>query len=76
VYLAEGGVIRLNDLPGEMRVAEISKDTPAFDRIEPLEEMEKRYIAYVLKKFDGNKKKAADALGINRKTIHRKLEET
>ncbi|MCK5340686.1 MAG: hypothetical protein KAJ60_06400 [Desulfobulbaceae bacterium] len=43
--------------------------------MKPLAEMEIEYIKYVLDKCDGNKQKAASLLGINRKTIHRKLEE-
>jgi DNA-binding NtrC family response regulator len=38
-----------------------------------LEEMEREYIKRVLEVCDGNKKKAAEILGIDRKTIYRKL---
>jgi len=37
-----------------------------------LEEMERRYLKYVLDKFEGNKSKAADFLNITRKTFYRK----
>jgi DNA-binding protein Fis len=49
------------------------EDTFAFERIKPLAEVELEYIQYVLDKCGGNKQKAASLLGINRKTIHRKL---
>lgn len=74
VFLAEGGEISLHDLPREM-LAACQEQPFSFGRIKPLAEMEIEYIKYVLDKCDGNKQKAASLLGINRKTIHRKLEE-
>ncbi|MCM4155718.1 sigma-54 dependent transcriptional regulator [Gramella sp. AN32] len=41
----------------------------------PLKEMEKRYIQKVLNATDNNKTKAAEILGIDRKTIRQKLSE-
>ena len=75
VYLAEDGEIALHDLPGEMLAACQEQTSFSFDRIKPLAEIEIEYIKYVLDKCDGNKLKSAALLGINRKTIHRKLEE-
>ena len=46
----------------------------SFGPIKPLAEIEMEYIKYVLKKCDGNKQKSATLLGINRKTIRRKLD--
>lgn len=73
VFLAEGGEITLHDLPGEMLAAGQEQAGFSFDRIKPLAEIEMEYIKYVLDKCDGNKQKSAALLGINRKTIHRKL---
>ena len=39
----------------------------------PLEELEKRAIADALAKFDGNKRKTAQTLGINERTLYRKI---
>ncbi|MCC5845581.1 MAG: sigma-54-dependent Fis family transcriptional regulator [Verrucomicrobia bacterium] len=39
----------------------------------PLAEMESKYIRHVLDHTDGNKKKAADLLGITRKTLYNKI---
>ncbi len=74
VFLAEGGEVALHDLPGEMRNQYQSSEHFAFGRIKPLVEVEMEYIRYVLDQCNGNKQKAASLLGINRKTIHRKLE--
>lgn len=75
VFLAEDGVISLNDLPDEMLAACQEQGAFPFGEIKPLAEIEMEYIKYVLEKCDGNKQKCAALLGINRKTIHRKLEE-
>ena len=40
----------------------------------PLAELERRYIALVLAETGGNKKKAAERLGIDRRTLYRALE--
>lgn len=40
-----------------------------------LEEMERRYISHVLERLDGNRTMAARLLGIDRKTLYRKLKE-
>jgi two-component system response regulator HydG len=39
----------------------------------PLEEIERRYILRVLDAVGGNKSLAAETLGLNRKTLYRKL---
>ncbi len=75
VFLAEGGEISLHDLPQEMLAASQEQTVFSFGGIKPLAEIEVEYIKYVLNKCDGNKQKSAVLLGINRKTIHRKLEE-
>ncbi|AAM72724.1 MAG TPA: sigma-54-dependent Fis family transcriptional regulator [Chlorobaculum sp.] len=41
----------------------------------PLKELEKRAIGEALTKFDGNKRKTALALGINERTLYRKIKE-
>ena len=76
VFLAEGGEISLHDLPREMLAACQEQTVFSFGLIKPLAEIEMEYIKYVLGKCDGNKQKTATLLGINRKTIHRKLEES
>jgi two-component system response regulator HydG len=41
----------------------------------PLEEVEKEILIQTLRMTKGNKRKAAHLLGINVRTIHRKMEE-
>jgi len=77
VTLARGEKIVPEDLPpglqgarGDRRVIE-----DAADRTVPLHEVEKEYILRILEKTGGNKYQAAQILGIDRKTLYRKLAE-
>ena len=40
----------------------------------PLETLEQDYIRYVLQQVDGNKRRAAEILGIGRRTLYRWLD--
>ncbi len=73
VYLAEDGVVRLGDLPEEMLRAKDSNAGFSLPSEKSLDELEREYIEHVLKRCGGNKKRAAEILGVNRKTIYRKL---
>jgi two-component system response regulator AtoC len=82
VAVAKGGVVLPSDLPpevggsaavgvpGGVSVADggIIADRPT------LGELERRYIQLVLAECSGNKKKAAEKLGIDRRTLYRALE--
>ena len=46
-----------------------------FADLPSLDEMEKRYLTHVLKVTGGNKVRTASILGINRRTLYRKIEE-
>ena len=77
VTLSRGDKISPDDLPvavqgarGDRRVLD-----EAAERTLPLHELEKEYIKKVLEKTGGNKYQAAHALGIDRKTLYRKLAE-
>lgn len=77
VTLARGEKIIPEDLPpavqgsrGERRVID-----EAAERTLPLHEVEREYILRVLEKTGGNKYQAAQVLGIDRKTLYRKLAE-
>ena len=45
------------------------------NRITTLDQLERRYILHVLEQEDGNQSKAAERLGIDRRTLYRKLKE-
>jgi DNA-binding NtrC family response regulator len=77
VTLARGEKVMPEDLPpaihgsrGDRKVID-----EAADRTLPLEDMEKEYILRILDKTGGNKYQAAQLLGIDRKTLYRKLGE-
>ena len=52
---------------------EFQMDEPKYKTGMGLQHIERLFIEQTLQCFDGNKSKAAIALGINRKTLHNKL---
>jgi len=76
--LRSGQSITLRDLPPEVtRSAPVTAGTTLLEQEPtlPLDEVERRYILRVLEATHGNKLKAADILGIDRSTLHRKLKQ-
>jgi DNA-binding NtrC family response regulator len=73
VAMAEDDTVRVTDLPPHINQLTIETYRHASDGIPTLEEMEKRYILWMLEKFDGNKTRAATAMGIDRVSLWRKL---
>ncbi len=75
VILAVDGEVRLADLPPRLRDAGgTGIATPDPDGFNPLEEVERAYILRVLDAVGGNRSTAARILGIERRTIGRKLQ--
>src|SRR5215813_9629859 len=79
VTLNQGGVMTVEDLPARIR-QQSSHDTPPlssddlaelFSGLPNLDEIERRYILYVLEATGNNRKRTAEILGINRKTLYR-----
>ena len=77
VTLSRGDKIVPDDLPatiqgsrGDRRVLD-----EAAEKMHPLHDIEKEYIKKILEKMGGNKYQAAQVLGIDRKTLYRKLGE-
>jgi len=68
-------VIDIQHLPQEMRDLKGKPDLIQFEIGTPLEEIEKEMLIQTLRATKGNKRKAAKLLGINVRTIHRKIEE-
>jgi len=75
VVLARGTIIDAADIPdvdqtsSEQFFGKTTADSPT------LEDLEKRYIQLILEKTGGKKEKAAQILGINRRTLYRKERE-
>ncbi len=72
LILEDTDIIRTRDLPSF--ISQREGDFQMFSE-EPfnLQELEKRYIRFVLRRTKGKKKQAADILGINRKTLGMKI---
>jgi len=72
VVMTDGDFIEVPDLPSLMRFSALRKT--GFTRT--LAEVESEYITNVLASVDGNKTRAAEILGIDRKTLREKLKRT
>jgi DNA-binding NtrC family response regulator len=77
VTLAPGFEIRPSDLPERIQQAgqAAARIADASRRHLPLRELERDYILEILRQVNGNKSRAAEILGLDRKTLYRKLEE-
>ncbi|SMC27369.1 DNA-binding transcriptional response regulator, NtrC family, contains REC, AAA-type ATPase, and a Fis-type DNA-binding domains [Desulfacinum hydrothermale DSM 13146] len=73
VALAQGDRIEVNHLPPDLQQLTLRVPRPARREFLTLEEYEKEYILWVLKKVKGNKTKAAEILGIDRVSLWRRL---
>src|SRR5437588_1588164 len=83
VTLNQGGPVTPADLPAkvcapaaEARQTPAPVDDPAhlFAGLPSIEEMERRFLLHVLEATGGNRKRAAEILGINRRTLYRMAE--
>jgi two-component system response regulator HydG len=77
VTLTRFDQVTLDDLPEKIRRYQtthlvIDEDDP--DQMPSLDELETRYIRRVLKVVGGNKTRAAQILGLDRRTLYRKLD--
>ena len=79
-YFGQGQRITSNDLPPRMSLEHSGNATPPlsaddlsdlFSGLPSLDELERRYILHVLDATGSNRKRAAEILGINRKTLYR-----
>jgi len=69
--MTDGNVIDLPDMPDLLRFSTLGKDQFSGT----LAEVERTYIQKVLVSVKNNKTKAAEILGIDRKTLREKLKE-
>ena len=74
VALALGDELAAEDLPARVRRPEAASQAEEPSELVSLEEMERRYILRVVRAVGGNKKLAAQVLGLDRSTLYRKLD--
>ncbi len=78
VIIAQGPMITVDDLPDTVRGAESETDTRKTVEVEvgaTLDDVERRVILETLAYTGGDKSRAAQVLGIGRKTLYRKLQQ-
>ncbi len=72
------GIIRLEDLPPELvstpRVASVMNDVIPEGELPTLDQIESNYLLRVLSAVGGNKSRAAQVMGVDRKTLYRMIE--
>ena len=75
VVTAKSDLLIEDDFPAELAIGRVGDDVPGLKVPMKLEEGSKFLILKTLEKYNGNKTKAADALGITPRTIRNKLAE-
>jgi DNA-binding NtrC family response regulator len=77
VVLSRQDLIGIKDLPAEVQLPTALQQTeramPARQGVQSLDDVEKHTILQALAQCHGNKKKAAELLGIQRPTLYNKL---
>lgn len=71
--LADDSLVRFDDLPAEVR-SPTQTSQPLDGESDKLEQIERAHVVEVLSREQGNKARAARALGINRRSLYRLLE--
>ena len=75
VAMAEGSLITPNDLPARIGSRTSTLLARGREQRMTIQELEKEYILETLRLTKGNKSRAAEILGFDRRTLHRKLDE-
>jgi DNA-binding NtrC family response regulator len=74
---ARGSVVTPEDLPEKTRNEPVDREQRApvaFADLPSLDELERRYIIHVLQAVNGSRTRAAEVLGIDRRTLYKKAE--
>jgi len=74
VVLARGKLLDVKDIPAQVREQSSAGEVKVNADL-TVDEMEKRMVVQALEKTGGNRTKAAEKLGMSRRTLHRKLNE-
>jgi DNA-binding NtrC family response regulator len=72
VVFSRGSVIDADDLP--FKAAAVDLHERLFADLPSLDEIERRYLLHVLEQVGGNRTRAAEVLGIDRRTLYRMAE--
>jgi two-component system response regulator AtoC len=78
IAMARFDLIAPEDLPQRVRAEKRAANPVSLEfgeELVPLEQIEQRYVAHVLRSVDGHRAQAAKILGLDRKTLYRKLEQ-
>ena len=73
VVLCQTEIIDVENIPSHVRLSKSDMALISSNESLTVEEMEKEMIIKSLKKTNGNITKAADNLGMSRRTLHRKI---
>jgi len=73
---ARGGIIEMDDLSEKVRKPSREADHPiqlqsVFEDLPSLDELERRYLIYVLQRVGGSRTRAAEVMHIDRRTLYR-----
>jgi len=71
---SRGRTIEAEDLPERFRETKPKVEESLFEGLPTLDEIERRYLIHVLGRVEGNRTRAAEILGIDRRTLYRMLE--
>ncbi len=74
VLFSRGTVVDAADLPAAFHQAPPDLEDRLFTGLPPLDEIERRYLVHVLDSVAGNRTKAAEIMGIDRRTLYRMAE--
>jgi DNA-binding NtrC family response regulator len=71
---SRGRTIEAEDLPEKFQKAKPREEESLFEGLPTLDEIERRYLLHVLGRVEGNRTRASEILGVDRRTLYRMLE--
>jgi DNA-binding NtrC family response regulator len=74
VLFSRGSSIDVSDLPPAFHGVQPGLGERLFEGLPPLDEVERRYLLHVLNAVGGNRTRAAEVMGIDRRTLYRMAE--
>jgi DNA-binding NtrC family response regulator len=74
VVFSRSSLIDVRDLPPTLTPRAPALEKRLFDDLPTLEEIERRYLVHVLEQVAGNRTRAAEVMGIDRRTLYRMAE--